>query len=48
MPAPPQSPENAERHGQSGIRRVFVNDFEIVASVGVFEHEKRYEQRILL
>jgi 7,8-dihydroneopterin aldolase/epimerase/oxygenase len=32
----------------TGIRRVFVHDFEIVASVGVFEHEKRYEQRILL
>jgi dihydroneopterin aldolase len=25
-----------------------VRDFEIVASVGVFEHEKRYEQRILV
>jgi dihydroneopterin aldolase len=33
---------------QTGIRRVFVRDFEIIASVGVFEHEKRYEQRILL
>jgi 7,8-dihydroneopterin aldolase/epimerase/oxygenase len=30
------------------VRRVFIRDFEIVASVGVFEHEKRYEQRILL
>jgi dihydroneopterin aldolase len=27
---------------------VFVHDLEIVASVGVFEHEKRYEQRILV
>jgi dihydroneopterin aldolase len=33
---------------QTGIRHVFVRDFEIIASVGVFEHEKRYEQRILL
>ena len=32
----------------SGRRRVFLRDFEIVASVGVLEHEKRYEQRILL
>ena len=32
----------------SGRRRVFVRDLEIVASVGVFEHEKRYEQRIVL
>jgi dihydroneopterin aldolase len=30
------------------LRHVFVHDFEIVASIGVFEHEKRYEQRILL
>jgi 7,8-dihydroneopterin aldolase/epimerase/oxygenase len=30
------------------LRRVFVDDLEIVASVGVFEVEKRYEQRILL
>ena len=29
-------------------RRVFVRDLEIVASVGVLEHEKRYEQRIII
>ena len=29
-------------------RRVFVRDLEIVASVGVHEHEKRYEQRIFI
>lgn len=33
---------------RSGHRRVFMRDLEIVASVGVFEHEKRYEQRILV
>jgi dihydroneopterin aldolase len=27
---------------------VFVRDLEIVASVGVYEHEKRYEQRIFI
>jgi dihydroneopterin aldolase len=32
----------------SGNRRVFVRDLEIVASVGVFEHEIRYEQRVLV
>ena len=47
-PAPPSAPDAAKPRRQTGIRRVFVNDFEIVASVGVFEHEKRYEQRILL
>lgn len=31
-----------------GCRRVFVQDLEILASVGVFEHEKRYEQRVLI
>ena len=31
-----------------GVRRVFVHDLEIVASVGVLEHEKRYEQRIIV
>jgi len=30
------------------LRRVFVHDLEIVASVGVYEHEKRYEQRVLI
>jgi 7,8-dihydroneopterin aldolase/epimerase/oxygenase len=35
--------------GQSlRLRRVFVHDLEIVASIGVFEHEKRYEQRVLI
>lgn len=31
-----------------GHRRVFVRDLEVVASVGVLEREKRYEQRILV
>jgi dihydroneopterin aldolase len=30
------------------VRRVFVRDLETVASVGVFELEHRYEQRILI
>jgi 7,8-dihydroneopterin aldolase/epimerase/oxygenase len=30
------------------LRRVFVHDLEIVASIGVHEHEKRYEQRVLI
>ena len=45
---PPTAPQAAKPPRQTGSRRVFVRDFEIVASVGVFEHEKRYEQRILL
>ena len=34
--------------GRIRLRRVFVRDLEIVASVGVLEHEKRYEQRIIV
>ena len=50
MPTPPSpaNPGTAKPRRPSGRRCVFVRDFEIVASVGVFEHEKRYEQRILL
>ena len=29
-------------------RRVFVRDLEIMASVGIFEIEKRYEQRVVV
>jgi dihydroneopterin aldolase len=29
-------------------RRVFVRDLEVMASVGVFEVEKRYEQRVVV
>jgi dihydroneopterin aldolase len=28
-------------------RRVFVEDYELIGSVGVYEHERRYEQRIV-
>ena len=48
IPKQPSVSEAGKPTRQSGYRRVFVRDFEIVASVGVFEHEKRYEQRILL
>lgn len=29
-------------------RRVFVDGYELVGSVGVYEHERRYEQRIVV
>lgn len=48
-PQPALMPKsNAAATPTSGRRRVFVRDLEIVASVGVFEHEKRYEQRIIV
>ena len=30
------------------IRRVFIHGLELIASIGVYEHEKRYEQRIVV
>jgi 7,8-dihydroneopterin aldolase/epimerase/oxygenase len=38
----------AVRVGAPRLRRVFVQDLEVVASIGVYEHEKRYEQRVLI
>ena len=34
--------------GAQGGRRVFVNGLELMASVGIFEVEKRYEQRVVV
>jgi dihydroneopterin aldolase len=36
------------REGGRGCRRVFVHRLELMASVGIYEVEKRYEQRILV
>lgn len=33
---------------QAGRRRVFVRGLELIGSVGVYEHEHRYEQRIVV
>jgi dihydroneopterin aldolase len=43
-------PKRSDRANAAGgrLRRVFVHDLEIVASVGLLEHEKRYEQRIVV
>jgi len=41
-------PEDARGLRPTRLRRVFVHDLEIVASIGVYEHEKRYEQRVLI
>lgn len=34
--------------GGRPLRRVFVRDLELMASVGVYELEKRYEQRLII
>ncbi len=38
----------AKRVDGKPTRRVFVNDLELMASVGIYEVEKRYEQRIVV
>lgn len=38
----------AARADSPRLRRVFVRDLEIVTSIGVYEHEKRYEQLVLI
>lgn len=48
MDADRASPARDSDHRRPQARRVFVRDLEIVASVGVYEHEKRYEQRIFI
>jgi 7,8-dihydroneopterin aldolase/epimerase/oxygenase len=37
---------NLDKAGQ--LRRVFVRGLELIGSIGVYEHEKRYEQRIVI
>ncbi len=34
--------------GSSNLRKTFVNNLEVVASVGVYRHEQHYEQRVLI
>lgn len=40
--------DNGGAGGERPPRRVFVRGFELIGSIGVYEHEKRYEQRILV
>lgn len=40
------APAPGARTSGAGKRRVFIRDLEIVASIGVFEREKRYQQRV--
>lgn len=43
-----QTDRNYASAAGTRLRRVFVHGLEIVASVGLLEHEKRYEQRIIV
>lgn len=40
--------DDGGRGVRKGPRRVFVHDLELMASVGIFEVEKRYQQRIIV
>ena len=51
LPLPLQAQTSAQPHSvaeSKPLRRVFVRDLELMASVGVFEMEKRYEQRLVV
>jgi 7,8-dihydroneopterin aldolase/epimerase/oxygenase len=41
-------PAQLSRSSDGRIRRVFVRDLEIMASVGVYEVEVRYQQRVII
>jgi 7,8-dihydroneopterin aldolase/epimerase/oxygenase len=47
-PLQPRAPVALTAAGGKPLRRVFIRDLELMASVGVFEMEKRYEQRIIV
>lgn len=32
----------------AGLRHVFIRGLELIGSIGIYEHEKRYEQRIVV
>ena len=38
----------AQLHPVARSRNVFVEGYELIGSVGVYEHERRYEQRIVV
>lgn len=49
MTDPLQHPASQiDTSGAKPLRRVFVRDLELMASVGVYEMEKRYEQRLVV
>ena len=44
----PGTASNENSPSSRTARRVFVQDYELIGSVGVYEHERRYEQRIVV
>ncbi len=40
--------EETEIIARDGLRRIFVRGLELIGSIGIYEHEKRYEQRIVV
>jgi dihydroneopterin aldolase len=48
MSGPEKIARDCSKAAAGRIRQVFVHDLEIVASVGLLEYEKRYEQRIIV
>lgn len=48
MPLTDDADDDLSPPPSKGLRRVFVHGLELMASVGIFEVEKRYEQRIIV
>lgn len=48
MPLNDETDDSSAGLARKGLRRVFVHGLELMASVGIFEVEKRYEQRIVI
>ena len=40
--------DELETVSRDGLRRIFVRGLELIGSIGIYEHEKRYEQRIVV
>lgn len=48
QPSSEATPEQPGGERQRRMRRVFVEAYELIGSVGVYEHERRYEQRVVV
>jgi dihydroneopterin aldolase len=42
------APERTARAAAVGMRRVLIDRLELIGSIGIYEREKRYEQRIVV
>ncbi len=48
MEVTPRQLRSDYANAEAGLRHIFVRDLALIAMVGIYEHEKRYPQRILV